>query len=99
MALGGRGRGLCAQNGFMAKKTNAPAPRKVGGVTVSTRTVVFAVVAILAVWFILMNTSSVKIHLWGLSTASSPLWFVLLVMLAAGIVLGWALFRYRDSKK
>ena len=83
----------------MAKKTNAPAPRKVGGVTVSARTVVFAVVAILAVWFILMNTSSVKIHLWGLSTASSPLWFVLLVMLAAGMLLGWVLHRYRDNRR
>ncbi|QMU69283.1 LapA family protein [Streptacidiphilus sp. P02-A3a] len=83
----------------MAKKTNAPAPRKVGGVTVSPRTVAFVVVAILAVWFILMNTSSVRIHLWGLSTATSPLWFVLLVMLVAGILLGWALHRYRDGRK
>ena len=83
----------------MAKKFDAPAPRKVGGVTVSARLVVFAVVAVLALWFILMNTASVRIHLWGLSTATSPLWFVLAVMLAAGILLGWALCRYRDSKK
>lgn len=83
----------------MAKKFDAPAPRKVGGVTVSARLVVFAVVVVLALWFILMNTASVRIHLWGLSTVSSPLWFVLAVMLAAGILLGWALRRYRDRAK
>jgi len=83
----------------MAKKYDAPAPRKVGGVTVSARLVVFAVVAVLALWFILMNTASVRIHLWGLSTATSPLWFVLAVMLVVGILLGWALARYRDSRK
>ncbi|WP_042403882.1 LapA family protein [Streptacidiphilus carbonis] len=80
----------------MAKKSDTAAGRKVGGVTVSARMVVFAVVAILAVWFILMNTSSVKIHLWGLSTVSSPLWLVLLVMAAVGMLLGWFVKRYRD---
>ena len=80
----------------MAKNSDTAAPRKVGGVTVNARTVVFAVVAILAVWFILMNTSSVKIHLWGLSTVSSPLWLVLAVMLVAGMLLGWFVRRYRD---
>ena len=80
----------------MAKNSDTAARRKVGGVTVNTRTVVFAVVAILAVWFILMNTSSVKIHLWGLSTVSSPLWLVLAVMLVAGMLLGWFVRRYRD---
>jgi uncharacterized integral membrane protein len=43
-----------------------------------------------------MNTSSVKIHLWGLSTVSSPLWLVLAVILVAGMLLGWFVWRYRD---
>ncbi|MBC3841575.1 LapA family protein [Streptacidiphilus sp. 4-A2] len=77
----------------MAKKV-APPPRASSGVTVSARMVVIAVVAVLAVWFILMNTASVRIHLWG-SVVSAPLWLVLLVMLGAGMLLGWALRRYR----
>ena len=80
----------------MAKNSDTAARRKVGGVTVNARTVVFAVVAILAVWFILMNTSSVKIHLWGISTVTSPLWVVLAVILVAGMLLGWFVRRYRD---
>ena len=65
----------------------------------TTRSVVFLVVAILAVWFILMNTRSIKIHLWGISSVESPLWVVLLVVLAVGALLGWALCRYRDRSK
>jgi uncharacterized integral membrane protein len=80
----------------MAKNSDTAERRKVGGVPVNARTVVFVVVAVLAVWFILMNTSSVKIHLWGLSTVSSPLWLVLAVMLVAGMLLGWFVRRYRD---
>jgi uncharacterized integral membrane protein len=83
----------------MAKKNDAPAPRRASDVTVSTRTVVFAVVAILAVWFILMNTSSVRIHLWGVSVVTAPLWVVLVVILAAGMLLGWVVRRNRDGRR
>ncbi|TDT95952.1 uncharacterized protein DUF1049 [Streptomyces sp. 846.5] len=85
-----------AQNECMARKSDTAEGRKIGGLTVNARMVVFAVVAILALWFILMNTSSVKIHLWGLSTVSSPLWLVLAVILVAGMLLGWFVRRYRD---
>ncbi|MFC1418936.1 LapA family protein [Streptacidiphilus cavernicola] len=80
----------------MAKNSGATTERKIAGVPINTRTIVIVVVAILAVWFILMNTASVKIHLWGLSTFSAPLWIVLLVMIVVGALLGWALRRYRD---
>ena len=83
----------------MAKKTNAPAPHQTGGVNVSTRTVVFGVVAVLAVWFILMNTSSVRIHLWGISVVTAPLWVVLVVILAVGMLLGWVVRRNRDGRR
>jgi uncharacterized integral membrane protein len=83
----------------MAKNKDAQASRTIGGVTVTARMVVFAVAAILAVWFILMNTASVKIHLWGISTVSSPLWIVLAFMLFVGMLLGWFGRRYRDNRK
>ncbi|MFC1412577.1 LapA family protein [Streptacidiphilus sp. N1-12] len=83
----------------MVTKSDATSGRKIAGVTISTRLVVFVVVAVLAVWFILMNTASVKIHLWGLSTVTSPLWIVLLVILAVGAALGWVVRRYRDRAK
>jgi uncharacterized integral membrane protein len=83
----------------MAKNKDAQASRTIGGVTVTARMVVFAVAAILAVWFILMNTTSVKIHLWGISTVSSPMWIFLAFMLLVGMALGWFGRRYRDGRK
>lgn len=80
----------------MVKKSDATTDRRFAGVPLNARTLVYVVVAILAVWFVLMNTASAKIHLWGLSTVTSPLWIVLLVMVAVGFVLGWFLRRYRD---
>ena len=82
----------------MAKNSEGPGPRRFGGMSVSSRTVGIVVVAILVVWFILMNTASVKMHLWGLSTVSSPLWLVLAVVLAAGTVFGWLVRRNRDRR-
>jgi len=84
----------------MAKnRSTSTEQRKIAGVPLNVRTIVFVVVAVLAVWFILMNTASVKAHLWGLSTVSAPLWIVLLVMLVVGAALGWVLRRYRDRAK
>jgi len=82
----------------MVKKDGTPGSRRVGGVAVNGRVIGFAVVVILAVWFILMNTRSVKMHLWGFSTLSSPLWLALVVMLVLGAVCGWFLSRYRDRR-
>ncbi|MEZ0066262.1 putative integral membrane protein [Streptacidiphilus sp. MAP12-20] len=84
----------------MAKTSGSTtAERKIAGVTVNARSVISAVLAILAVWFILMNTASAKIHLWGLSTVTMPMWVMLAVMLLVGIVLGWFGKRYRDNRK
>ncbi|WP_042384184.1 LapA family protein [Streptacidiphilus melanogenes] len=64
------------------------AERRIGGVRVTTGRIVLAVVTVLAVWFILINRQSVKIHLWGLTTVNAPMWAVLLIMLLAGCVIG-----------
>lgn len=74
----------------MAKNSGTTeAGRRIGGVTVTARMVVGLVVTVLAIVFIFMNTVSVRVHLWGISVVSSPLWLVLLVMLVVGGLLGW----------
>ncbi|MEZ0093229.1 DUF1049 domain-containing protein [Streptacidiphilus sp. EB129] len=83
----------------MVKQAEAGAPRKVAGIPLNVRTVAGAVLVALATWFILMNTASVKIHLWGISVVVLPLWAVLVVILAVGVVLGWFLRRYRTNRK
>ncbi|KPH98384.1 hypothetical protein OK074_6328 [Actinobacteria bacterium OK074] len=52
---------------------------------VSPRAVVGAVLAVLAIWFVFVNTRSVRIHFW-IGWAAAPLWFVLVVTFAAGAV-------------
>jgi uncharacterized integral membrane protein len=64
------------------------AERRIGGVRVTSGRIVLAVVTILAVWFVLMNRSEVKIHLWGITTVNAPMWAVLLIMLLAGCLIG-----------
>ncbi|WP_042422013.1 LapA family protein [Streptacidiphilus anmyonensis] len=64
------------------------AERRIGGVRVTGGRIVLLVVTVLAVWFILMNRTTVKIHLWGITTVNAPMWVVLLIMLLAGCVIG-----------
>lgn len=74
--------------------------RKIGRFTVNTRSAAAAVLAVLAIWFILMNTAKVKIHLWGIATVTMSMWVWLTVMLLVGAVLGWfGRRRYRDKKR
>ncbi|WP_037603576.1 lipopolysaccharide assembly protein LapA domain-containing protein [Streptacidiphilus rugosus] len=62
--------------------------RRIGGVRVTAGRIVLAVVTVLAVWFILINRNTVKIHLWGITTVNAPMWLVLLIMLLAGCLIG-----------
>lgn len=80
----------------MAKNKDGSSQYTIAGRTVSTRSIVLVVVAILAIWFILMNTASVKIHLWGLSTLSTPMWVMTAVIFIIGILIGKFLWRGRD---
>ncbi|WP_042367270.1 LapA family protein [Streptacidiphilus neutrinimicus] len=75
------------------------AERRIGGVRVTTGRIVLAVVTVLAVWFILINRQSVKIHLWGLTTVNAPMWAVLLIMLLAGCVIGVLGYMRRQYRK
>ncbi|MFF1903984.1 LapA family protein [Kitasatospora sp. NPDC058218] len=78
---------------------NTPPPHRPPTVTVKgrdvrLRTIGVAVLAVLAVWFIAANTGSVSITLW-VATVTLPLWAVLTVTLATGLVIGYFVGRRR----
>ncbi|MEZ0067824.1 putative integral membrane protein [Streptacidiphilus sp. MAP12-20] len=75
------------------------AERRIGGVRVTFGRIVLAVVTILAVWFILINRSTVKIHLWGITTLNAKMWLVLLIMLLAGCLIGTLSYMRRQARR
>ncbi|MES9506139.1 LapA family protein [Streptomyces sp. NPDC000609] len=84
----------------MAQKTSglhAPPTLTVKGRNVRVRTIGALVLAGLAIWFIAANTGSIAIRLW-VPTVTLPLWAVLAVTLAVGLVLGGYLFRRRARR-
>ncbi|MEU1421818.1 LapA family protein [Kitasatospora sp. NPDC005751] len=83
----------------MAQNTpppHAPPTVTVKGREVRMRTIAVAVLAVLAIWFIAANTGSVSITLW-IATVTLPLWAVLTVTLAVGLVIGYFLARRRTK--
>jgi uncharacterized integral membrane protein len=46
------------------------------------------VITVLAIWFIAINTGSVKIHLY-FSTVMAPMWIVLAATVIGGMLIGW----------
>ncbi|MGW6918905.1 LapA family protein [Kitasatospora sp. NPDC054939] len=82
----------------MAKKNTAPPPGPsritVKGRDMRLRTIGIAVLAALAAWFIAANTDSVSITLW-VADVTMPLWVVLTVTVAVGVVIGFFLSRRR----
>ncbi|MER5728360.1 LapA family protein [Streptomyces sp. NPDC002138] len=50
------------------------------------------VLAGLAVWFVLINTRTARIHFW-IPWVDAPMWFVLAVTFLAGAVTAWLLGR------
>ncbi|WP_395292356.1 LapA family protein [Kitasatospora hibisci] len=67
------------------------------GRDVRIRTIGIAVLGILAVWFVGVNTDSVEIRLW-VATVTLPLWVVLAVTLVVGAAIGWLLARRRAAR-
>ncbi|MCE0761517.1 LapA family protein [Pseudonocardia kujensis] len=61
---------------------------------ITARQVVALVVAVLALVFVLQNRDPVGVHLFTL-TLSAPLWLLLVVMIAVGLLLGVVLTRRR----
>ncbi|GAA4853509.1 LapA family protein [Kitasatospora terrestris] len=84
----------------MADKTTDSQRRSsvtVGGREYRMRTVGIAVLAVLAIWFIAVNTDSVQITLW-VANVTMPLWVVLAVTLVVGAAIGWLAARRRAKR-
>jgi uncharacterized integral membrane protein len=71
-----------------------PSTVTVKGRDVRMRTIGIAVLAVLAIWFIAVNTDSVEITLW-VTTVTLPLWLVLTGTIAVGAVIGYFVARRR----
>jgi uncharacterized integral membrane protein len=78
--------------------TNSAArPAKRAGVTVSPKMIVVAVIIVAAVWFALVNRASTRIHLW-IPSVTAPMWLVLTITFAGGLLTGMLLKRGRKSE-
>ncbi|MEV8099725.1 LapA family protein [Kitasatospora sp. NPDC085879] len=75
-----------------------PSRLTVKGREVRLRTIAMGVIAVLAIWFIAVNTTSVTITLW-VSDVTMPLWVVLTVTILVGMLIGAFLARRRAARK
>jgi uncharacterized integral membrane protein len=71
---------------------------KRAGVAVSPRTIVAGLIIVAAVWFIVVNRQHVQIQLW-VPKVTAPLWLVLVLTFAAGMLTEILLRRGRDKKR
>ena len=62
-------------------------PKKVAGVTVTSKRITILVIVVAAIWFILVNTQRVSIYLW-VPKITAPLWLVLVLTFAGGLITG-----------
>ena len=67
-------------------------PKKVAGVSVTSKRIAILVIVVAALWFIFVNTQRVSIYLW-VPKITAPLWLVLVFTFAAGLVTGLLLRR------
>src|SRR5258705_7378748 len=64
-----------------------PQARPKRGARVPAKVIVSLLILAAALWFIFANTQDVKVRLW-VPTVSAPMWVVLLVTFAVGMLLG-----------
>jgi uncharacterized integral membrane protein len=74
-------------------EAESSATKRVNGTKLITVGVIFAA----AIWFILVNTGKTRVRLW-IPTVSAPLWLVLLVTFAGGIIAGLLIRRSNKAK-
>jgi len=72
----------------------APSHARRSRVTVSPKIILAAVIVIAAVWFIVVNRARIDIYLW-VPKVTAPLWLVLLITFAGGLLAGLLLRRRR----
>lgn len=71
--------------------------RSSGDRAVSGKLIGFGIVAVLLVWFALINTESVKVA-WIFGTSEIPLIWVIVFSAVAGAVIGWIVGLVRRSR-
>ena len=71
-------------------------PKKVAGVSVTSKRVMILVIVVAAIWFILVNTQRVSIYLW-VPKVTAPLWLVLVITFAGGLITGLLVRRNRGN--
>jgi hypothetical protein len=59
--------------------------------------IIIAVIVVAALWFIFVNTQRVSIYLW-IPKVTAPLWLVLVITFAGGLITGLLLRRRGDGK-
>jgi uncharacterized integral membrane protein len=67
-------------------------PKKVAGVSITSKRIAILVIVVAALWFILVNTQRVSIYLW-VPKVTAPLWLVLVLTFAGGLITGLLLQR------
>ena len=67
-------------------------PKKVAGVSITSKRITILVIVVAVIWFILVNTQRVSIYLW-VPKVTAPLWLVLVITFAAGLIAGLLLRR------
>jgi preprotein translocase subunit SecG len=67
-------------------------PKKVAGVSVTSKRITILVIVAAAIWFILVNTQRISIRLW-VPHITAPLWLVLVITFAGGLITGLLLQR------
>jgi hypothetical protein len=75
-----------------AEKTEGHRAARRLGIRVSPKLVTAVVIVAAAVWFILVNKSRVDIYLW-VPKLTAPMWLVLLLTFAGGLLTGLLLRR------
>ena len=73
-------------------------PRKVAGVKITSKTIAILVIVVAVIWFIVVNTQRVSIYLW-VPKVTAPLWLVLVITFAVGLIAGLLLRRRNRGGK
>jgi uncharacterized integral membrane protein len=65
-------------------------------VSLTSKRITIAVIVVAAIWFIIVNTQRVSIYLW-VPKITAPLWLVLVLTFAGGLITGLLLRRNRGA--
>jgi len=60
--------------------------------------ITIAVIVIAAVWFIIVNRARISIYLW-VPKVTAPLWLVLVIFFAGGLITGLLLQRGKNTQQ